>query len=101
MCSPSLRKIYSQGKIKELIIIKLIQATIRTEGATRGVLKKILFLKFSKIHRKTLVPESFLIKLQALALEHLFYKTPPYDYFCIKIVDILVRLVRQFYLNLC
>ena len=38
------------------------------EAVTRGVLKKSVPKRFGKIHRKTDVPESLLIKLQALAI---------------------------------
>ena len=50
--------------LKIMILRNFIQ-----KQAPRGVLLKRCSWKFRKIHRKTPVPESFLLKLQVLGLQ--------------------------------
>ena len=45
------------------------------ESTTRGVLCKKVFLEISKIHRKTLVPESFFNKVSGLRPKEMFMTT--------------------------
>ena len=58
-------------------------AALGVEAVTRGVLLKKVFLKIRKLHRKTPLVESFLIKLQVFSLQVL-KKRLQHKYFPVK-----------------